>query len=316
MEADIPSEQFLRIRQLVFDRPEARTRFARWLVTIQQQNHPAAVELVRTNLAICFPQLSVGQIEGLVEKNLLHYFDAKLENAGFSDASDEEVRERVSFGNLELLSAQRGKPVIIVCPHFISFTAICHRLALETPLVALYGGDSMGKVLKAVPRFNKHMLLPSDANGIRTAIRQLQQGNTVFVMPDLHPHQGVGVKVSHFSRPTKASPLVGELQKFSNATVLGLIATNLGGGRHHGEFCEPVRAPYAHLSVSDWCTTLAQFFEQEIRKRPAQYWWGHPRFAAVGADERSPYSSVVDLHVSMLFGVFKAQSQVAVAPLF
>ncbi len=316
MEADIPSEQFLRIRKLVFDRPEARVRFARWLVTIQQQNHPVAVELVRTNLTLCFPQLSSGQINDLVEKNLLNYFDAKLENAGFVDASDEDVRQRVSFTNLELLSAQRGKPVIIVCPHFISFTAICHRLAIETPVVALYGGDSMGKTLKAVPRFNKHMLLPSDANGIRTAIRQLQQGKTVFVMPDLHPHQGVSVKVSHFARSTTASPLVGELQKFSNAKVLGLIATSVGRGHHQGEFCEPVRAPYDYLSVSDWCTSLAQFFEQEIRKRPEQYWWGHPRFAAVGADERSPYSSAVDLYVSMLFGVFKAQSQVADAPLF
>lgn len=315
MEADIPSEQFLRIRRLVFDRPEARTRFARWLVTIQRQNHPAAVELVRSNLALCFPQLGAGQIEGLVERNLLQYFDSKLENAGFSDASDDEVRQRVSLENLELLTSRRGQPVVIVCPHFINFGAICHRLALETPVVALYAGESMGKTLKAIPRFNNHMLLPSDANGVRAAIRQLQQGKTLFVMPDLHPLQGMGVRVSFFSKPTLSSPLVGELQKYGNATVLGLVPT-LSGGHHRGEFCEPISGPTTHLSTTDWCAAMTRFFEQEIRKRPEQYWWGHPRFAAVGADDRSPYSSVVDLHVSMLFGAFKAQSQAAVAPMF
>ena len=250
MEADIPSEQFQRIRRLVFDRPEARTRFARWLVTIQQQNHPAAVDLVRSNLALCFPQRGSVQIEGLVEKNLLHYFDAKLENAGFSDASDDEIRHRVSLDNLELLTSRKGQPVIIACPHFINFLPICHRLALETPVVALYAGECMGKILKAIPRFNRHMLLPSDANGIRAAIRQLQQGATLFVMPDLHPLEGLGVKVSLFSRPTLASPLIGELQKYSNATVLGLIPTMVEG-RHCGQFCEPVATPYNHLSISD-----------------------------------------------------------------
>lgn len=315
MEADIPDEQFQRIRRLVFDRPEARTRFARWLVTIQQQNHPAAVDLVRSNLALSFPELGSAAVENLVEKNLLHYFDAKLENAGFTDASDEEVRHRVSLENLDLLTSRKGHPVIIACPHFINFLPICHRLALETPVVALYAGEAMGRTVKAIPRFSKHMLLPSNANGIRAAIRQLQQGATLFVMPDLHPLEGSGVKVSLFSRPTLASPLIGELQKYSNVTVLGLVPTMVDG-RHCGQFCEPVAAPYSHLSISDWCIAMNQFFEQEIRKRPEQYWWGHPRFAALTAGEQSPYSSVVDLYISMLFGVLRAQPQMAAAALF
>ncbi len=315
MEADIPSEQFLRIRKLVFDRPEARSRFARWLVTIQRQNHPAAVDLVRSNLALCFPQLGSGAVENLVEKNLLHYFDSKLENAGFSDSSDDEVRQRVSLDNLDILMSRRGQPVIIVCPHFINFLPICHRLALETSVAALYWGEAMGETLRAVPRFRSHTLLPSDANGVRAAIRQLQQGKPLFVMPDLHPLRGTGVKVSFFSRPTLSSPLVAELQKYSNATVLGLTP-KLSGGHHRGEFRELVSAPATYMSTSDWCAAMTRFFEQEIRKRPEQYWWGHPRFAAVGADEPSPYSSTVDLHVSMLFGAFKAQSEAAVASLF
>jgi Kdo2-lipid IVA lauroyltransferase/acyltransferase len=315
MEAEIPSEQFQRIRKQVFEQPEIRSRFAHWLVNVQRQNHPAAVELVRSNLALCFPQQSTAQIESLVESNLLHYFDTKLENAGFNDASDQDVRRRVSLDKLTLLTSRRGQPVVIVCPHFINFGAIGHRLALEKPMVALYAGEAMGKTLKAIPRFNQHVLLPSDANGVRAAIRQLQQGATVFVMPDLHPLQGLGVKVSLFSRPTLASPLVGELQKYGNATVLGLIPT-LVDGLHRGEFCEPVPGPTAQMSTNDWCVAMTRFFEQEIRKRPEQYWWGHPRFAATGPGERSPYSSIVDLYVSMLFGGFKAQPKAAVASLF
>lgn len=315
MEADIPSEQFEQIRRLVFEQADARSRFARWLVTVQQQNHPAAVALVRANLSLCFPQLNADQIESLVERNLQYYFEAKLENAGFADASDEKVRQRVQLDRLELLMSRQGQAVVIVCPHFINFGPVCHRLALETSVVALYAGEAMGQTLRATARFNKHTLLPSDGNGVRAAIRQLQQGRTVFVMPDLHPLQGTGVKVSFFSRPAVASPLVGELQKYSNATVLGLVPT-MTAGRHRGEFCEPVATSAQHMSTQDWCVGLAGFFEQEISKRPEQYWWGHPRFAATGTSERSPYSSIVDLYVSMLFGAPKAQSPAAVATLF
>ena len=155
MEADIPSEQFEQIRRLVFEQADARSRFARWLVTVQQQNHPAAVALVRANLSLCFPQLTADQIESLVERNLQHYFEAKLENAGFADASDEEVRQRVQLDRLELLMSRQGQAVVIVCPHFINFGPVCHRLALETSVVALYAGEAMGQTLRATARFNK-----------------------------------------------------------------------------------------------------------------------------------------------------------------
>jgi Kdo2-lipid IVA lauroyltransferase/acyltransferase len=307
VEAAIPRAQRQQIQRLVNNKPETRERFARWLVDVQRENYPAAVELVRTNLSLSFPGLPHDEIERLVGRNLLNYFNSMLTESWLVNASDDEVRQHVSIERIELLHNHVGKPLIVVCPHMIGCEDVYHRLALEAPVVALYSGDIMGAVLKTTPRFKKHIVLPSSPSGIRTAIREVQKGQTLFVMPDLNPMAGVAVKVPLFGRLTATSPLVGELVKYTGASVIAVVP-KFDGSKCSGVFHGPLKEASDAPKGSGWSLALNQFFEREIRRQPERYWWGHPRFASTSKTEQSPYSAAVDLYIAMTFCFSRASS--------
>jgi lauroyl/myristoyl acyltransferase len=301
MEARIPKAQQQLVQRLVDNKPEVLERFARWLVGVQRENYPIAVELIRTNLSLGFPNLSPDEIERLLGRNLMNYFNSMLEEHWLVNASDDEVRRRVDLEHLELFNKHLGEPLIVVCPHMIGCEDVYHRLALEAaPMVGLYSGDIMGNALKAIPRFNKHIVLPSNASGIRTAIREVQKGRVLFVMPDLNPLAGVAVNVPFFGRLTATSPLVGEIVKHTGANVIAVVPKS-DKGKRSGVFHGPLQGISDAPKGSGWSLALNQFFEREICRQPERYWWGHPRFASTSRTEQSPYSAAVDLYVAMTF---------------
>jgi Kdo2-lipid IVA lauroyltransferase/acyltransferase len=307
MEAEVPAQQRQQVARLIASRPAAREPFARWLVGVQRDNHPAALELARSNLLLAFPKLSTDQHARLLERNQLLYFAAKLEEPWFAAASEQALRQRVPLHDLQLFQRARRKPLVVVCPHLIGHVAVTHRLTLEGQFVALYAGQAMGETLKANPRFKQQVLLHADANGVRGAIREMQRGRPLFVMPDLNPLAGASVQQPFFGRQVATSPLITEVVKHTGADVLALLP-QMDGSRYAGVFRHPLPVRFSAPLGCNWAQLLNPFFENEIRRDPACYWWGHPRFAVAAGAGRSPYSPVVDMYIAMTFGFSRSRA--------
>jgi Kdo2-lipid IVA lauroyltransferase/acyltransferase len=205
-----------------------------------------------------------------------------------------------------LFERAKRRPLVIVCPHMIGHVAVAHRLALEGQFVGLYAGQAMGNALKANPRFKQQTLLPADANGVRGALREMQRGKPLFVMPDLNPLAGASIQVPFFGRSAPTSPLITEVVKHTGADVLALLP-QADGGRYAGVFRHPLPVRFSAPLGCNWAQVLNPFFEHEIRRNPERYWWGHPRFALPASAGRSPYPPVVDVYITMAFGFSRAR---------
>jgi Kdo2-lipid IVA lauroyltransferase/acyltransferase len=312
MEAEVPAQQRQQVAHLMASRPASRESFARWLAAVQRDNHPAALELVRSNIRLALPTLDADQQARLVERNQMLHFAAKLEEPWFATASEQALRKRVPLHDLQLFERARRKPLVVVCPHLIGYGAVTHRLTLEGQFVALYAGQAMGDTLKANPRFKQQVLLPADAHGVRGAIREMQRGRPLFVMPDLNPLAGASMQQPFFGRQVATSPLITEVVKHTGADVLALLP-QMDGSRYAGVFRHPLPVRFSAPLGCNWAQVLNPFFENEIRRDPARYWWGHPRFAVAASAGRSPYPPIVDMYIAMTFGFSRSRATARVA---
>ena len=122
-------------------------------------------------------------------------------------------------------------------------------------------------------------------------IREIRKGNFIIIAPDID----LGLKDSAFSPffniQTNTITAVSRLAKITGAQVCMMITTLKKNGA--GYVCTiskplenfPTENPEADTA------RLNQIFEQEIRLRPAEYYWVHKRFKNRPKNEASPYQT-------------------------
>ncbi len=120
-------------------------------------------------------------------------------------------------------------------------------------------------------------------------IREIRQGNFIIIAPDIDLGLKDSTFVPFFNISTNTITAVSRLAKITGAQVCMMITTLKKNGA--GYVCSiskplenfPTENPKADTA------RLNQIFEQEIRLRPAEYYWVHKRFKNRPINEASPY---------------------------
>ena len=250
--------------------------------------------VVRTNLELCFPDLSAHEIDqlrkqhwrllgrSLVEKSII-WLGSKKQLANMI-----EVQSEVDLNDRQ--------PRILVNMHFIGIegSIILSALAKDKGWPRTSGFFQRMKS----PFFNKKIIewrnrfggnsIDRQGNSLEL-IREIRKGNFIIIAPDID----LGLKDSAFSPffniQTNTITAVSRLAKITGAQVCMMITTLKKNGA--GYVCTiskplenfPTENPEADTA------RLNQIFEQEIRLRPAEYYWVHKRFKNRPKNEASPY---------------------------
>ena len=250
--------------------------------------------VVRTNLELCFPDLSAHEIDqlrkqhwrllgrSLVEKSII-WLGSKKQLANMI-----EVQSEVDLNDRQ--------PRILVNMHFIGIegSIILSALAKDKGWPRTSGFFQRMKS----PFFNKKIIewrnrfggnsIDRQGNSLEL-IREIRKGNFIIIAPDID----LGLKDSAFSPffniQTNTITAVSRLAKITGAQVCMMITTLKKNGA--GYVCTiskplenfPTENPEADTA------RLNQIFEQEIRLRPAEYYWVHKRFKNRPENEASPY---------------------------
>lgn len=250
--------------------------------------------VVRTNLELCFPDLSAHEINqlrkqhwrllgrSLVEKSII-WLGSKKQLANMI-----EVQSEVDLNDRQ--------PRILVNMHFIGIegSIILSALAKDKGWPRTSGFFQRMKS----PFFNKKIIewrnrfggnsIDRQGNSLEL-IREIRKGNFIIIAPDID----LGLKDSAFSPffniQTNTITAVSRLAKITGAQVCMMITTLKKNGA--GYVCTiskplenfPTENPEADTA------RLNQIFEQEIRLRPAEYYWVHKRFKNRPKNEASPY---------------------------
>ena len=238
-------------------------------------------EVVRINLALCFPELDPGARETMVDAHFKALGVGVFEAGLAWWASDARVRRRGGVAGLEHLDAAlaAGHGVILLTGHFTTLEIGARFVALENRDFHVMYRPYSNRVLDYLmhrfrQRGSRLPALPRDE--LRPLVRALRDGRAIWYAPDQTLDPRHSVFVPFFGVPTQTITATSRLAQMGRAKVVPYFPARQGH-RWHVQFLPPLEDFPSGDDVADAARVNA-VLEQGIRMAPPQYFWVHRRF--------------------------------------
>jgi KDO2-lipid IV(A) lauroyltransferase len=251
--------------------------------------------VVKTNLRLCFPNLSEDEIDGLSKKHWRLLGRSLVEKSIIWFGSEKQLSRMIEVKSAVDLSSR--KPRILVNMHFtgIEGSIILSALAkrMDWPRTSGFFQRMKNpffnqKIVEWRNRFGGNSI---DRQGnAKAIIREIRNGDFIIIAPDID----LGLKdsefVPFFGIETNTITTISRLATITGADVCMMVTTLKED--ESGYLCE-ISKPLENFPSADVKTDTArlnELFEKEIRLRPAEYYWVHKRFKNRPNQEPSPYN--------------------------
>ena len=251
--------------------------------------------VVLRNLELCFPNLGPHQIQILANQHWRLLGRAVIERSRVWLGSADQVISMVELDSD--INPGDNKPRILVMPHFVGFEAGFMTLSALSTRNDWQKGVGLYQNMKN-PFFNQKIIEWRNRFGGRSinrqnrlfdVIREIRKGNLVVIAPDIDLGPKDSVFVPFFGIPTNTITAISRLAKAGGAEVCLMITTlNADKSKYICKIHKALPNFPSDDPVSD-TARLNQYFEEEIRKRPAEYYWVHKRFKYRPPGEASLY---------------------------
>jgi Kdo2-lipid IVA lauroyltransferase/acyltransferase len=189
---------------------------------------------------------------------------------------------------------ERGCGLVLLTPHMGSFEvaaqAYAERFGARQPITVLYrpARKPLLRELQETARARPHLgTAPATLAGVRLLMRALKRGETIGLLPDQVPPEGMGVWASFFGRDAYTMTLAAKLARQSGAEVLAIWGERLPRGAGYVVRTMPLPVPLASadrlpadaegVALAD-ATAINRSMEALIRQAPSQYLWGYHRY--------------------------------------
>ena len=210
----------------------------------------------------------------------------------------EPLQPAVQWQHAELIDAAlgAGRGLILLTPHLgaleVIAQAYAERFGARQPMTALYrpARQAWLRELETTARARPGLLTaPASLAGVRQMIRALRHGQTVGLLPDQVPPDGMGVWAPFFGQPAYTMTLAARLALQTGASVLLTLCERLphaaGWRIRVFELPEPLPAAAAFgaddaAHQTECAAVMNRAMEFLIRQCPAQYLWGYHRYKA------------------------------------
>ena len=206
----------------------------------------------------------------------------------------EPVNDPVRWEGAELIEAvlDSGKGLVLLTPHMGSFEicaqAYAQRFGARQPITVLYrpARQAWLRELEETARARPALATaPANLAGVRQMMRALRKGETLGLLPDQVPPDGMGVWAPFFGQPAYTMTLAARLVLQNDAGVCLIWGDRLPQGAGYVVRVQPLAAPLpakGEMDEDTWMTAAATVINQSmevlIRARPQQYLWGYDRY--------------------------------------
>jgi len=202
----------------------------------------------------------------------------------------EPIRPRVQWQGRELIQAAlaKGRGVVILTPHMGSFEVTAQAyaqdvVALGQPVTVLYRPARKVLLRKLMDESRARPGLftaPATLAGVRQMLRALRRGETVGLLPDQVPPDGMGVWVPFFGKSAYTMTLAARLIQQTGAVPLLIWGERLPHGTGFtvrvSELGETL--PASDPGQAESAAIINRAMERLIRQCPEQYLWGYNRY--------------------------------------
>jgi len=250
--------------------------------------------VVKTNLQLCFPHLSATEIDQLSKQHWRLLGRSLVEKSIIWLGSEQQLSNMIEVKSAVDLSSR--KPRILVNMHFVGIEGSIILSALSK---GMHWPRTSGFFQRMKNPFYNKLIVDwrnrfggnsIDRQGnVKAIIREIKNGDFIIIAPDID----LGLKdsefVPFFGIETNTITTISRLATITGADVC-MMTTTLKDDES-GYLCE-ISAPLENFPGVDPKTDTArlnQYFENEIRLRPAEYYWVHKRFKNRPPNEANPY---------------------------
>ncbi len=248
--------------------------------------------VTRTNIELCFPELSHPERESLIKTSLQQTGKLLAESGVVFHWPERRwmaLVQTVEGQRLmdEAISSERG--VLLLAPHYGNWEFLSLYLG-RYGFTALYDPPRIGALERPIVASRCRSgarLLPIGPGGLKALYRTLRQAGVAGLLPDQVPERRAGVYAPFFDRPALTITMAHRLILRTRPKVLLCAAIRMPGGFG-------IRFTEADPSIGDSnalvsATALNRSIEALIRKDPAQYQWEYKRFKRQPADRPKLY---------------------------
>ncbi len=255
-----------------------------------------SAKVTRTNISICFPELSPAEQTRLAQQSLEETAKTAMEAGAIWRNSWEWLdRQIVTKEGDDLLRAKlaAGKGVLVLAPHHGNWEVVAPYLASVANLTAMYQPLENPKmdelVLAGRSKLNISMA-PTNRKGVMMLFKALQGGTIVGILPDQVPARDAGGEVAPFmGQPALTMTLVHGLIQRTGCAVCSCYAERVPGGFKIVvlEADPDIYSEDQHTSVTGLNASVAAC----VRRAPAQYQWEYKRFRRLPPEYAKVYVS-------------------------
>lgn len=241
--------------------------------------------VIRTNLALAFPELSPSARRRLHRRNLIEMVRLILESGAVWHWSADRLQAHIhgSEGFDDLFRAQQaGRGLLVISGHLGNWELGALLLSLKGPFSGLYKPPRDPVVDQALRHSRSRFggrLIAAGSPAMRSLLRELKAGGTAGLLVDQLPRQGEGVFAPLFGRPALTMTLVNRLAQRTGCAVAFCVAERLPGGGGWRPRFSSVDPAIARDDAIAAASAMNQTLETAIRRAPAQYLWLYKRYA-------------------------------------
>ncbi|GGU48289.1 lipid A biosynthesis lauroyl acyltransferase [Pseudomonas laurentiana] len=251
--------------------------------------------VVRINLAKCFPEMDAAERERLVGRTLMDIGKSFTESACAwiwpAKRSLALVREVEGLEVLEKALAS-GKGVVGITSHLGNWEVLNHFYCSQCKPIIFYRPPKL-KAVDDLLREQRVQLgnrvAASTKEGILSIIKEVRKGGQVGIPADPEPAESAGIFVPFFATQALTSKFVPNMLAGGKAVGVFLHALRLPDGSGFKVILEA--APEAMYSddTETSAAAMSQVIERYVRAYPSQYMWSMKRFKKRPAGEARWY---------------------------
>jgi KDO2-lipid IV(A) lauroyltransferase len=264
--------------------------------TIAKKSQLRLTQVARTNIGLCFPQLSNEAQDVLIKASLIETCKTFSELGALWLWKVDKVLELVQEVSGELCLQQaleRGKGVLLLTPHLGAWELAGLYASSRYKLTGLYRPPKLLGLEKLIRNARERaggQFVATDQSGIRALYQSLRRGQIVGILPDQVPNEvGSGVFAPFFKLATYTMVLVPRFARKSGATVIFTYAERLPQGRGFHLHFFPASNDIAANDMKIAAAALNKGVEQCVKACPEQYQWSYKRFKRLPEGDASVY---------------------------
>lgn len=212
-------------------------------------------------------------------------------------ARDQALGDTVQWTHPEAVSQalSEGRGLLLLTPHLgcfeVTAQAYAERFGAQQPITALYRPAKqawLAEMMKNARNRPGMLTSPATLSGVRQMLRALKSGQTVGLLPDQVPPEGMGAWAPFFGRPAYTMTMAAKLVAQTRCAVVLLRGERLGPLARWRQGCDYVvhatrvspetESLLASGDAAQSAAAINQLMESLIMQAPEQYLWGYNRY--------------------------------------